>query len=244
MCLIRADYTRNVAPIIRDWLRQVVEKSSLNRPVEYSEATLGDHTKMIFYPRLRPQNTLNDDQILLRPTTPLFFSSLAAAPNTLEFVRSCLQNADPAQSIIHTNEPLLLQQHLKAECNTPTKHIRCEGSDVPRIWIRLRWLPIKILRGWRISDVDAFAMRTENNSVDQYRRATVKLLFAKRLAFGFVEIIDLALWLLRIWLLLISITTVLGMLKGALDTEADQNLFWAVSKASAIHVYWLLGELL
>ena len=123
---------------------------------------------------------------------------------------------------------------------------------------RLGWLPVQILRQLSshspnntLSDLDATAMhltQTDAPTVRAYRKSVLKLLVSDYVAFGMPNVIDVVLWVVRIWLCWCCVRSFDGM-AGLWDAYGQGRL--SVSELGkvmtgclGVHLWWVLGELL
>ena len=185
-----------IAFLFQDYLEARVKCSSLPLPLKYHPATSEDPTSKTFIPECLDSNSSTEDIIIFRPTTPLFYAKVALSSRTSEFVFSTLHCSDPLKSVFYTNHPDLLQELF----NDGVTHTPCSKNVSPLIW--LRWLPIRLSRGFQTSDLDHYAKENASSATaTRYRRAVLKLLVAQCCTFGSVEVVDFIIWCVRVWLL-------------------------------------------
>ena len=123
---------------------------------------------------------------------------------------------------------------------------------------RLGWLPICLLRqlpshshNYPFSDLDATAMhltQTDAPTVRAYRKSVLKLLMSDYVAFGLPNVIDVVLWVVRIWLCWRCVRSFDGM-AGLWDAYGRGRLSVSevgkvVMGCMGVHLWWGLGEIL
>ena len=123
---------------------------------------------------------------------------------------------------------------------------------------RLGWLPIHLLRqlsshshNYTFSDLDVTAMhltQTDAPTVRAYRKSVLKLLVSDYTAFGMPNVIDVVLWVARIWLCWLCVRS-FDEMAGLWDTYGQGRLSVsevgkAVMGCMGVHLWWGLGEVL
>lgn len=229
--------------LFQEYLRSLVETSSTLARLEYLPATVEDADPKTFVPDMKSSDSFRD-KVVLKPTTPLFYSRLAMSLDNAEFICLELDEPDPLKSILYTSDASLIRSLFRAcqkkqQRPESTSFISGKFSPVP-----FRWLPIFLLRGCGLSSLDYFAMQYPDSAKrKRYREATVKLLVSKYLLLGLPEVLDMILFLVKTWLL----WTCAGTLISCLRTEWSQ---WAskrlglVLRLTAAHAFWLIGQVL
>ena len=185
----------SIESVFQGYLKQCIEDSPTALCVKYESATMNDPSSKIYTSRIQDSETTSNDLINFKPTTPFFYTNLALASHVTDFIKSTLQCTDPLKTILYTNHPNLVQASFAYKEEQTPIHLKSPLSSP-------RWLSVYLLRGFQLSDLDVYAMTNPHDikSAD-YRSAILKLLVAKYLTFGFVEVLDLALWLVKTWLL-------------------------------------------
>ena len=237
------DQPSSIAAIFQEYLRSLVETSSTLASLEYIPATVQDPYPKTFIPNIKssdpPQN-----KIILKPTTPQFYSYLALSLNNAELICHELDEPDPLKFILYTTDASLIRS-LFSESQESQQRLD-STSFISGKWslATLRWLPIFLLRGCGLSSLDYFAMQYADSAKQKrYREATAKFLVSKYLFFGIPEVLDMILFLIKTWLL----WTCAGTLISCLGTEPSR---WASEGASLAlrltiaHVFWLTGQVL
>ena len=229
-----------VASIFEDYLRSTIEDQSLPMRLEYQPATLDNPRSIILVSIPRRPDVTCKESVIFKLTTPLFYTNLALSNNTADFILSTLKCQDPLKSVLYTNHPDRIQTLFVKKGD--------ETCVLPRLpsWERIRWLPIYLLRGLKMSDLDMYSMaHSSKTKPREYRRVIFKLLVAKYLTLGFVEMIDLGLWLVRTWLLWQCLEGLADVLLGR--WEVYSLLLTSRSSAPRLwgyHVWCGLGQLL
>ena len=211
--------------------------------LEYIPATVQDTEPKTFVADIKSSDS-SQDKVILKPTTPLFYSYLALSLDNAEFISHELDEPDPLKSILYTTDAPLIRSLFSASQERQqrldtTSLIPKKLSPVP-----LRWLPIFVLRGCGLSSLDKFAMQYSDSAKrKRYREAAVKLLVSKHIFFGLPEVLDMIVFILKNWLLWICARTLID----CLSTEPSQ---WAskgarlVLRLTIAHVFWLTGQVL
>ena len=182
--------------MFQDYLENCVKYSSLPLPLEYQSDTPEGPKIKVFAPKHIESSSTAKDFVIFKPTTPLFYTKLALSNHTSKFISSIVHCSDPLISIFHTNHPDLLQTLFSKGDTQKFLFDRVLSST------QLRWLPSSLLRGFRTSHLDRYAMAHANSAkANEYRKAVTKLLVARYCVFGFVEVLDFILWCVRTWLL-------------------------------------------
>ena len=234
--MTKADLGRAVEPLFRDWLQCHVEQSTEARRVLYDAATLGDTAQAIFTPNAVITRGFQKETIIFKPTTPMFYSNITVATDASDFIALRLQCTDPLKTIIYTNEHKTLQDFFEV------KEPLTSAASTFSVPVQLRWLPIKLLRGWEHSNLDEYAMNLRSPSVvNNYRKATFKILFAKRFTLSIVELLDFGLWVWRTWLLWQSLEALFLLFTLSTGGISQSNAFITLLKILGTHVFWLLG---
>ena len=200
-------YEQAVEPLFCEWLQAKTEASSIEQPLRYDPAALGIDIKPFFEPKSVGTDFSSQETMSFKPTTPLFYSSLATASDTERFLNSCLQCTDTLKLLLHTDKPEVVQQIVFAKSREESASL---GKARQLSYLnRFRWSVIYVLRGFGTSELDRFAISRMSKEADDYRNATLKLLLANKVAFGLVEIIDLIIFMTNVWVISKSIEAAL-----------------------------------
>ncbi|KAL9126276.1 MAG: hypothetical protein Q9217_004649 [Psora testacea] len=236
-------YETAIAYIFQDFLRVRISQSSLPFALKYTPATVEDPATKIFRPQSLPSGAPSPDPVILQPTTPLFYTSLALSNDISKYLELALQCSDPLKSTVYTNNPPLLQSIIIRHLQKPLVSLYQHNvySRLP-LSTRLRWLPIRFLRHWHLSALDWHVIHSPDPvRRDRYRRATLKLLVAKYLAFGVVEIVDVILWLVKAWLLWQHLEAFSEWLVGDWNWSLVAQDLGLTLRFAGVHLWWLMG---
>ena len=123
---------------------------------------------------------------------------------------------------------------------------------------RLGWLPIHFLRQLSFhshnhasSDLDATAMhlaQSDAPTVRAYRKSVLKLLVSDYVAFGMPNVIDVMLWIVRIWLCWRCVES-FDLMAGLWDAYGQRPLNGSevvkvIMGCMGVHIWWGLGAVL
>ena len=235
-----------IARIFRDFLKSHVEQSNLPLPVKYVPAIPTKHGEEVFTSNtLSSESTSSHETLLIKPTTPLFYANLIRSPNIPDFITSSLQNPDIKTHTFYTSHPNLLA----------TIFLHPQKPDAPNFPLidRLYMTLIAVLRKGsqrtQPSPLDEFATQlraTDEGKVRAYRKATLKILISRYIAFGLVPVVDAITTAVRIWLCWLCAQSLGTLIR--LDILSDQTAISGMGKLTVgclgVHSWRWLGELL
>ena len=230
---------RAIEPCFRDWLRLKVEERGSACLLEYDPVTLGVEGKHRFEAKGVSVSPA-EQHVLFKPTTPLFYSNLATASNLDQYLNSCLQCADPSETLLHTNQATALQNILQA-C-PPTSSGRSPQSKHPSTRYRFTWWLIYLLRGLHLNQLDQFAIQQGSKNANQYRRGALKLLLARRCTLGLVEIVELLAFLVNAAAICTSTQIALKLIIVTMVGERADTIGWDTAGLFMPHALWLIGK--
>ena len=205
---------RIVALLYLGWFRGIVQSSPFPLSVRYDSTVSEQPDEYLLESETASTNEPRPAPILFKPLTPLFFTKLALANDTYDFVLACLDCTDPLQSIILAERPTDLRRIFsKRDISTKPTLAGSRGAMIQKLMNHFRWSLIRLLRGFRVSELDDYAMNQADVVLSsQYQIATLKILSAYRFTFGCVEIITILGWCIRIWFLRQSIEAITMLL--------------------------------
>ncbi len=208
--------------VIESTFRNFSEHVMANSKIEYSlryiscyiSSSTSSPTLEILYPTTTESRSQTKGIVELKITTPLFFSRLARYSHISEFLSNEILTNDDKDRTFYTSHPEILLQLFESSATLlrpPTHH-----SSLPN---RLRWRFLHWLRSHRphnvqngrgqhvkidirhpgFSELDAFAMVHElRPRKAQYIRAVTKFLLSDIMAFGYPELLDAMVYILKI----------------------------------------------
>lgn len=222
---------------------------------------------------LRNNPTTPQSPVVLKVTSPLFYSQVARCTSILEYIKATLSKPDPGVTVIHISHPdslakvfedsprvfLLFKMWPRWKAALIDKHAEFLKTSIlasNSLLDRLRWAPIHLLRSLpssphdhALSDLDACAVylpRNDAPKVRAYRKAVLKMLLSDYVAFGMPAVIDAALWAFKIWLCRLcaqSFDGLAGLCAGRTPLTVTE-----VGKVAmgclGVHLWWGLGEVL
>ena len=98
-----------------------------------------------------------------------------------------------------------------------------------------------------LSDLDWYAInRASSAKSDAYRRATIKLLASDFLTLGVPEVIDVAIWVMRVslcWIYVIVLGELLAR-RGNTWSGSAYDMLLVASSFLGLHMWWGLGQLI
>ena len=223
---------------------------------------------------LRDKPNMQQGSVTFKITSPLFYDQISRCPYVSEYVKVALSNPDPGTATFHSSHPDLLAKIFKEPPSVielfkmwPRWNVSLdeapsmlwETSPLPpptSLLTRLHWVPIHLLRrlpspshNSALSDLDSCAVHlpaTDAPKARAYRKAVLKILLSEYVAFATPAVIDVALWVLRIWLCwlcVLSFDGLVGLCNGdARFTVAE--VAKVVMGCLGVHLWWWLGEIL
>ena len=217
---------------------------------------------------------MQQGSVTFKIASPLFYDQISRCPSVSEYVEVALSKPDPGTATFHTSHPDLLAKIFKAPPGVielfkmwPWWNVSLDESPSmlwktsPRpppisLLNRLRWVPIHILRrlpspshNSALSDLDSCAvylLSTDAPKARAYRKAVLKLLLSDYVAFGTPAVIDVALWILRIWLCwlcVLSFDGLVGLCNGDVQVTGVE-VAKVVMGCLGVHLWWGVGEIL
>ena len=217
---------------------------------------------------------MQQGSVTFKITSPLFYDQISRCPSVSKYVEVALSKPDPGTATFHTSHPDLLAKIFKEPPSvielfkmwpwwnvsldeaSSTLRKTCPLPPPTSLLNRLRWVPIHLLRrlpspshNSALSDLDSCAVHlqaTDAPKTRAYRKAVLKLLLSEYVAFGTPAVIDIALWILRIWLCwlcVLSFDGLVGLCNGDVRiTVAD--VAKVVMGCLGVHLWWGVGEML
>ncbi|KAL9000549.1 MAG: hypothetical protein Q9169_000842 [Polycauliona sp. 2 TL-2023] len=200
----------------RMFLKFAVENSTIEHPVACVSSTASSPASETLYPKAKQKGTQEKEVIEFSIMTPLFFTRLARYSHIVEFLSSEILTNDDKDRTFYTSHPQILLQLFKdSSALLPPPR---SGSTLSN---RLRWRFLHWLRSHRpqnvqsgekeqqyvktdirnlgFSELDSFAMIHESAPQRaQYVEATIKILLSDVVAFGFPEILDAIVYILKV----------------------------------------------
>ena len=225
---------------------------------------------------LRDKPNMQQGSMTFKITSPLFYAQISRCPSVSEYVEVALSKPDPGTATFHTSHPDLLAKIFKEPPSAielfkmwPWWNVSLlEGHSF--LWMlwdksplpptslleRLRWVSIHLLRrlpspshNSALSDLDSCAVHlpaTDAPKARAYRKAVLKILLSEYVAFGMPAVIDVALWILRIWLCWLCVLSFDGLV--ALCNGDARFSVVEVAKVVmgclGVHLWWGVGEML
>lgn len=223
---------------------------------------------------LRDKPKMPQGSVAFKITSPLFYDQISRCPSVSKYVEVALSKPDAGTATFHTSHPELLAKIFKQPSSVielfkmwpwwnvslvEASRMLWETSFLPpptSLLHRLRWLPIHLLRrlpsqshNAALSDLDTCAVHlltTDAPKARAYRKAVLKMLLSEYVALGSPAVIDIALWIARIWLCwlcVLSFDGLVGLCNGdARFTMAE--VAKVVMGCLGVHLWWGLGEML
>ena len=223
---------------------------------------------------LRDKPNMQREPVTFKITSPLFYDQISRCPSVFEYVEVALSKPDPGTATFHTSHPDLLAKIIKDSPSVielfktwpwwtvsvyEAPNMLYETYTLPpptSLLNRLRWVPIHLLRrlpspshSSALSDLDSCAVNlpaTDAPKARAYRKAVLKMLLSEYVAFGTPTVIDVSLWILRIWLCwlcVLSFDGLVGLCNGdSRFTVAE--VAKVVMGCLGVHLWWGVGEML
>ncbi|KAJ8116564.1 hypothetical protein OPT61_g2034 [Boeremia exigua] len=210
----------------------------------------------------RPSREDPIKEIEIRILTPAFYSRFIHYAYTSEaFDRECIFTDEKNRTCWISRPELLAQLFTQSAATAPPSIVQSSGAN------ELRWLLMKKLRcapaepaynatpknpEFRIEDIRAVGFsemdiftrsQKDTRLAGTYRRIATKLFLAQRLCLGFLEIISLTDWIMRISFLYCAVRQMMsltGSAQMALLQEDRSSLFRSMAIVTASHAYELL----
>ncbi|KAI4099685.1 MAG: hypothetical protein LQ339_005850 [Xanthoria mediterranea] len=205
-----------VESTFRNFLKYVIATSKIEHPIRYISSSTSSPTLEILYPTTIESQSESKAIMELKITTPVFFSRLARYSHISEFLSNEILTNDDKDRTFYTSHPGILLQLFeisKSLLRPPIDH-----ASLPN---RLRWRFLHWLRSHRphhvqngeglqhmkidirhlsFSELDAFAMVHEKSRPrkTQYMRTVTKILLSDIMAFGYPEILDAMVYVLKV----------------------------------------------
>ena len=163
--------------------------------VRYDSATFGQPNVHLLESEVDDAVESQKETMSFKPTTPIFFSQLALANGSRDFIIACLVCGDPLKIIVSSDKPPMLKKLLTSGARPAMSTPHLQSSFLSNLLCNFRWTVIRLLRGLHLSELDGHARNSADHVLSiQYQKDTLLLLVAKRFAFGSVEIVNFVVW--------------------------------------------------
>ncbi|KAL8755958.1 MAG: hypothetical protein Q9199_003276 [Rusavskia elegans] len=200
----------------RKLLKYVMENSKFEYPLRYISSSPSSPALETLYPTTTDSQSQSKEVVELKITTPLFFARLARYSHISEFLSNEILTTDDKDRTFYTTHPEILLQLFEDSSTLlrpPTDHPSM-SNGLP--WRFLHWLRsrrphnvqssedqhqhVKIhIRHLSFSELDSFAMIHESPpGKAKYIRVVTKILLSDIMAFGYPEIFDAMVYVLKV----------------------------------------------
>ena len=268
---------RVIQECFRLFLQDSVEQSDLQLPVKYT-AAMSSFPETIYPAHIQRSNQPpsvgpSAEALVVKITSPLFYSQLVRHSHITDFITSALLTVPAESQTFYVSDPQLFLKLFDIGSKAPRlKEILLPHLAVDSLrWRFLHWLrdfspralatstsahitrTIQDIRPFPLPMLDEFAQRSNNKDMaNSYRKAVVRLLVSDMVTFGQPAILDAIDWLIRIVLCYTFVQSLhSSILQVATTDDWTQGDFYpradsmkALLGCAGVHVWWALKEAL